>query len=57
MRPEARNCWGILILFNYIFINFLWPACRPSKLPIAIEVGLFTSDGDIKEIKRLRAIL
>jgi len=38
-------------------INFLWPACRPSKLPIAIEVGFFTSDGDIKEIKRLRAIL
>ena len=40
-----------------LFINFLWPACSPSKLPIAIEVGLFTSDGDIKEIKRLRAIL
>jgi len=38
-------------------INFLWPACRPSKLPIAIEVGFLTSDGDIKEIKRLRAIL
>ena len=32
-------------------------ACRPSKLPIAIEVGFLTSDGDIKEIKRLRAIL
>ena len=27
------------------------------KLPIAIEVGFLTSDGDIKEIKRLRAIL
>jgi len=57
MRPETSNCGGILIFFNYTFINFLWPACRPSKLPIAIEVGFFTSDGDIKEIKRLRAIL
>jgi len=39
------------------FINFLCIACRPSNLTIAIEVGFLTSDGDIKEIKRLRAIL
>ena len=43
--------------FTTTSITFRWPACSPSKLPIAIEVGFLTSDGDIKEIKRLRAIL
>ena len=36
--------------FITVFISFRCPSCRPSKLPMANEVGLLTSEGDIKEI-------
>ena len=33
-----------------LFINVLWPSCKPSKLPIAKDVGSLTSDGVNSEI-------